>query len=786
MYERFSDRARKVMQLAVQEAQRFNHEYIGTEHILLGLLQEGSGVAANVLKNLDVDPRTVRMEIEKIVQSGPDMVTMSKLPQTPRAKKVIEYAIEEARNFNHDHIGTEHLLLGLVREQEGIAAQVLMNLGVKLEDVREEVLNLLGPGAATTSGSSTSQPADQSKPKTPTLDSFGRDLTEAALRGWLGPVIGRMTEIERVLEVLCRRDRDNPVLLGESGVGKAAIVEGLAQCVVAGSVPKAARERRIVALDMLPLALGPEDVVRTLAGEVSRAPDVLLFLDNLHLEDAHTPLRPLLQALAGGKIQYIAAISEVRDLARLHHLVGGESCEVIPVRPPSREETIEILRGRRDRYEAHHRVHITDEALDSAVELSDRYVLGRCLPGKALDVLDKACVRVHSRTLTRPPDLTAIDAQIQQLTKDKEAAVAEQDFDKAANLRDQADRLKKQKEAITQQWQQTSQEVEGVVDRGVVREVVGELTGLRLARIDRQESIRLLTMEDELNQTVIGQPDAVAAIARALRRSRAGLTDPRRPIGTFLCVGPTGVGKTHLAGQLARFLFGDDNALVQIDLSALSAPQSARRLRRRLDARIARLPGGFPGVILLEGFELAHPEVRELLLEVLDFRSPILLVTTSIGAERSLPQGFGLGRSRRSDEGVSAEMKAKLRQEMEKVFGLQLVNRFDDILVFGNLTRDSLKPILDLMLSEVSKRLEEQDLKLVVSDEAREFLIDKGTRLEHGAWPLHRAIEQFLEDPLAEELLRGRFAGKDTVTVRTEEVGGEKKLLLDAGNREGE
>src|SRR3989440_1924091 len=563
MYERFTDRARKVMQLANQEAQRFNHEYIGTEHILLGLVKEGSGVAANVLKNLDIDLRKIRLEVEKIVQTGPgsEMVTMGKLPQTPRAKKVIEYSIEEARNLNHNYVGTEHLLLGLLREQEGVAAQVLMNLGLKLEDVREEVLNLLGHNMPNESeagggGGGGERAASKGKSKTPALDSFGRDLTELARQGKLDPVIGRSNEIERVIQVLSRRTKNNPVLLGEAGVGKTAIVEGLAQLIVDSNVPELLRDKRLVVLDLAMMVAGTkyrgqfEERIKAVMNEVRRAKNTILFIDELHTLvgaggaegaiDASNVLKP---ALARGEIQCIGAttLDEYRKYIEKDGALERRFQQII-VNPPSKVETVEILRGLRDRYEAHHRVQIKDESLDAAVELSDRYISGRCLPDKAIDVIDEAGARVRLKAMTRPPDLKELDGQIEQLNQEKESAVAEQDFEKAAHLRDQADKLKKKKETITKEWRERSKEIDGIVDEEVIREVVNKMTGVPLTRISADETKRLLTMEDELHRTVISQHEAIVAIANAVRKNRAGLKEPKRPIGSFILAGPTRVG----------------------------------------------------------------------------------------------------------------------------------------------------------------------------------------------------------------------------------------------------
>ncbi|MFN4257653.1 MAG: ATP-dependent Clp protease ATP-binding subunit [Gemmataceae bacterium] len=816
MYERFTDRARKVMQLANQEAQRFNHEYIGTEHILLGLVKEGSGVAANVLKNLDIDLRKIRMEVEKIVQAGPDMVTMGKLPQTPRAKKVIEYSIEEARNLNHNYVGTEHLLLGLLREQEGVAAQVLMNLGLKLEDVREEVLNLLGHNMESgESGGGGERTANKGKSKTPALDSFGRDLTELARQGKLDPVIGRQNEIERVITVLSRRTKNNPVLLGEAGVGKTAIVEGLAQLVVDSNVPELLRDRRIVVLDLAMMVAGTkyrgqfEERIKAVMNEVRRAKNTILFIDELHTLvgaggaegaiDASNVLKP---ALARGEIQCIGAttLDEYRKYIEKDAALARRFQEII-VNPPTKDETIEILRGLRDRYEAHHRVQIKDEALDQAVELSERYISGRCLPDKAIDVIDESGARVRLKAMTRPPDLKDLDVQIEQLNQEKEAAVAEQDFEKAAHLRDQADKLKKKKDQITREWREKSKEIDGVVDEEVIREVVSKMTGVPLKRIDSDETQRLLNMETELHKYVVSQHEAIVAIAKAVRKSRAGLKDPKRPIGSFIFAGPTGVGKTLLAKRLAAFMFGDENALVQLDMSEYMEKHNVSRLvgappgyigyeeGGQLTEKIRRRPYS---VVLLDEIEKAHPDVWNILLQIMeegrltdnvgrtvDFKNTILIMTTNIGAQEITgkePFGFVKKDSERTYE----KMKETLKAEMEKNFRPEFLNRVDDIIVFRSLTKDDLKNIIDIELEKVSKRLKEKNLVLVLSEEAKELLIEKGSSLEFGARPLRRAIEHLLEDPLSEDLLRGSFEGKEVITVRVKEVDGEKQLAFDA------
>ena len=817
MYERFTDRARKVMQLANQEAQRFNHEYIGTEHILLGLVKEGSGVAANVLKNLDVDLRKIRLEVEKIVQSGPDMVTMGKLPQTPRAKKVIEYAMEEARSLNHNYVGTEHILLGLLREQEGVAAQVLMNLGLKLEEVREEVLNLLGHGmdAGETERAPSSGKTKSGKSKTPALDSFGRDLTELAHEGKLDPVIGRQDEIERLIQILARRTKNNPVLLGEAGVGKTAIVEGFTQMMVDGNVPELLRDRRIVVLDLAMMVAGTkyrgqfEERIKAVMNEVRRAKNIILFIDELHTLvgaggaegaiDASNVLKP---ALARGEIQCIGAttLDEYRKYIEKDGALERRFQTII-VEPPSRKETVEILGGLRDRYEAHHRVQFTDGALEAAVELSHRYITGRCLPDKAIDVIDESGARIRLKAMTRPPDLKELDDQVERLNQEKEEAVAAQDFEKAASLRDQADKLKRKKDETTRQWREKSQEIDGVVDEEVIAEVVSKMTGIPLTRLESEEAERLVKMEDELHQRVISQEEAIKAIAKAVRRSRSGLKDPKRPTGCFIFSGPTGVGKTLLAKSLAEFMFGDEDALVQIDMSEYMEKHNVSRLigappgyvgyeeGGQLTEKIRRRPYA---VVLLDEIEKAHPDVFNMLLQIMeegrltdsfgrnvDFRNTILIMTTNAGAEVIKNQA-GFGFSKRDADTSYAKMKERLEQEIEKYFRPEFLNRVDDMIVFRHLLRDDLKRIIDIELAKVRERLLERGLTLDLTDDAKEFIIDKGSNLEFGARPLRRAIENFVEDPLSEEILKGAFQGKHIISVCVKEVGDEKQLVFDS------
>jgi ATP-dependent Clp protease ATP-binding subunit ClpC len=827
MYERFTDRARKVMQLANQEAQRFNHEYIGTEHVLLGLIKEGSGVAANVLKNLDVDLRKIRLEVEKLVQSGPDMVTMGKLPQTPRAKKVIEYSMEEARNLNHNYVGTEHILLGLLREQEGVAAQVLMNLGLKLEEVREEVLNLLGHGLEGAEGERGGRGGSggeeggeagegkKSRSKTPALDSFGRDLTELARQKKLDPVIGRENEIERAIQILSRRTKNNPVLLGEAGVGKTAIVEGFAQRVIDGNVPELLMDRRIVVLDLAMMVAGTkyrgqfEERIKAVMNEVRRAKNTILFIDELHTLvgaggaegaiDASNVLKP---ALARGEIQCIGAttLDEYRKYIEKDSALARRFQEVL-IEPTSPIDTVQILKGLRDRYEEHHRVQITDDAIQAAVDLSDRYITGRCLPDKAIDVIDEAGARVRLKAMSKPPNLKEIDDEVETLNRSKEEAVANQDFEQAAALRDQADKLKKKKQQITKEWREKSRENGGVVDEEVIAEVVSKMTGIPLTRMSTEDSLRLMQMEQELHKRVISQDEAIKAIARAVRRSRSGLQDPKRPTGTFVFAGPTGVGKTLLAKALAEFMFGDQDALIQIDMSEYMEKHNVSRLigappgyvgyeeGGQLTEQIRRRPYA---VVLLDEIEKAHPEVFNMLLQVMeegrltdsfgrniDFRNTILIMTTNAGAD-AIKNEAAFGFQKPDQDASYDSMKTRVTEEIEKVFRPEFINRVNDIIVFRHLNDDDMKHVIDLELGKIRDRMLEKGLVLTLSDEAKEFLVKKGTNTDFGARPLRRAIETFVEDPLAEELLKGEFAGKSTIKVDVKKVGDKKQLVFDS------
>ena len=821
MFDRFTDRAKKVMNLARQEAQRFNHEYLGTEHILLGLVQEGSGVAANVLKQMGIDLTKIRDEVEKIVKTGPSMVTMGQLPFTPRAKKVLELSLEEASNLGHNYIGTEHLLLGLIKENEGIAAQVLMNLGVKLEDVREEVLDFLGadsseddddePGIGEATGGGG---GGSGKSKTPALDSFGRDLTELAREGKLDVVIGRDEEIERVIQILSRRTKNNPVLLGEPGVGKTAIVEGLGQRIIDNEVPELLHGKRIVVLDLALMVAGTkyrgqfEERIKAVMTEVRRVGDVILFIDELHTLvgaggaegaiDASNVLKP---ALSRGEIQCIGATT--LDEYRKHIEKDGaleRRFQAVDVDPPSPEETVAILMGLRDRYEAHHRVKYTDEALISAVDLATRYINNRFLPDKAIDVIDEAGARVRIKSMVPPPNLRELTTQVENLERSKDEAVTSQDFEKAAQLRDEAYQLKKKKEEMQAEWraQREDKEQVGVVDAEIIAETVSKMTGIPLTRLEKEEAERLLRIEEELGATVIHQEDAIHAIARSIRRSRSGLKDPRRPMGSFIFLGPSGVGKTYLCKQLANFMFGDEDAVITMDMSEYMEKHNASRLvgappgyvgyeeGGQLTEKVRRRPYS---VVLLDEIEKAHPDVFNMLLQIMeegrltdsfgrhvDFRNVILIMTSNLGSQQ-MKSGNRLGFDRVAkqvdvgDEDRKKQMRSDVMLEVERHFRPEFLNRVDEMIIFNALTHEDLSRIVLLQLADVMDRLRVKGVELEMTTESTDFLIKKGFHADYGARPLRRAIERFIEDPLAENILRGEFMDGPPVEASVSEDG---------------
>ncbi|MBL4808763.1 MAG: ATP-dependent Clp protease ATP-binding subunit [Phycisphaerales bacterium] len=819
MFERFTDRARKVMALANQEAQRFNHEYIGTEHVLLGLVKEGSGVGANVLKNLEVDLRKVRLEVERLVRAGPEMVTMGKLPQTPRAKKVIEYAIEEARNLNHNYVGTEHILLGLLREHDGVAAQVLMNLSLKLEEVREEVLNLLGAGAESSAESITgpndsdssmgSSSKAKGKSKTPALDSFGRDLTELAQDGQLDPVIGRDHEIERLTQILCRRTKNNPVLLGEAGVGKTAIVEGLAQRIVDQEVPDILDGKRVVVLDLAMMVAGTkyrgqfEERIKAVMNEVRRAGNVILFIDELHTLvgaggaegaiDASNVLKP---AMARGEIQCVGATTfdEYRKYIEKDAALDRRF-QSIAVEPPSDEQAIEILKGIRSKYEEHHRVKYTDAAIRAAVELSGRYITGRVQPDKSIDVIDEAGARIRIKSMTKPPNLADLEADIEKLSVAKDDAVKNADYEKAAELRDQAEQARKKKDDIQTEWRAKQQETSGLVDEAVIAEVVSKMTGVPLQKLEKEEAKRLLRLEDELHKSVISQDEAIKVIAKAIRRARAGLKDPKRPMGSFIFVGPSGVGKTLLSKALAEFMFGNADSLIHLDMSEYMEKHTVSRLvgappgyvgyeeGGQLTEAIRRRPYS---VVLLDEVEKAHPDVFNMLLQIMeegrltdsfgrhvDFRNTIIIMTSNIGADL-IKGGGGFGFGKHAPDDKFESIKSVLMKEIERFFRPEFINRLDDVIVFKPLTKEDLVQIVEFEVAKVAERLKMQGFTLEIDQPAKDFLIDKGYNPDFGARPLRRAIGTYIEDPLSELLLSGDLHEKNVISATR--IGSDEEL----------
>ncbi|MDD2927747.1 MAG: ATP-dependent Clp protease ATP-binding subunit [Candidatus Omnitrophica bacterium] len=797
MFNRFTERARKVIILAKEEARRFNHDYIGTEHILLGLIREGEGVASTVLQKLGLSLENIRLEVEKLVQPGPTTQIIGDIPFTPRAKKALELAAEEARSLGHNYIGTEHLLLGLIREGEGIASQVLLNLGLDLNSVRNEVMELLGsalPGGQGLAG------GQQPKSKTPALDAFGRDLTTLAKENKLDPVIDRMQEIERVIQILSRRTKNNPVLLGEAGVGKTAIVEGLAQAIIAGNVPEILRGKRLITLDLALMVAGTkyrgqfEERIKAVMEEIKRSQDVIIFIDELHTLvgagaaegaiDASNILKP---ALSRGEMQCIGATT--MDEYRKHiekDAALERRFQTIMVEPPSVDQAIEILKGLREKYETHHRVTFKDEALEAAVKLSDRYISGRFLPDKAIDLMDEAGSRARLNVLIVPPDIKSLEGKVESLRKEKELFIKSQDFEKAASLRDQERQTRQELEQLNGEWSQAKDKTRPEVGEEDIAKIVSQWTGIPLFRLEEKETEKLLKIEDELHKRVIGQNEAISAIAHAVRRSRAGIKDPRRPIGSFVFLGPTGVGKSLLARALAEFMFGDEDALIQLDMSEYMEKFNVSRLigappgyvgyeeGGQLTERIRRRPYA---VILLDEIEKAHPDVFNLLLQVfeegrltdsfgrkVDFRNTVIIMTSNVGADLIRKAG-SLGFKTQKEEVTYQEMKDKLLEAVKHTFKPEFLNRIDDIIVFRQLMKEDLYRIVDIEIGQVASRLKEQNISLEVSLEAKELLIDKGFDLVFGARPLKRTIQRFLEDPLASEIISKRFKEGSAVKV---------------------
>ncbi|QSO47964.1 ATP-dependent Clp protease ATP-binding subunit [Alicyclobacillus mengziensis] len=789
MYTRFTERAQKVLALAQEEASRLRHPGVGTEHILLGLVREGDGIAAKALQSLGVSTEKVQAEVEKIIGTGQSQT--GAMTYTPRAKKVIELSIDEARKLNHTYVGTEHILLGLIREGEGVAARVLANLNVSLSKARQQVLQLLG-GDVAEAGSDKDASAG-----TPTLDSLARDLTQMARDGKLDPVIGRGNEIERVIQVLSRRTKNNPVLIGEPGVGKTAIAEGLAQRIINGDIPETLRNKRVMVLDMGTVVAGTkyrgefEDRLKKITEEIRHAGNVILFIDELHTLigaggaegaiDASNILKP---ALARGELQCIGAttLDEYRK-----HIEKDAALErrfqPITVDQPTPEEAIEILKGLRDRYEAHHRVKITDAALQSAVQLSDRYIPDRFLPDKAIDLIDEAASRVRLQSHTPPPNLKELEAQLEKVRNEKDAAVQGQEFEKAAALRDDEQRLRQELESRKSEWKRTQENDDVKVGSEDIAHIVAAWTGVPVKQLQQEESEKLMNLESVLHSRVIGQEEAVTAVARAIRRARAGLKDPKRPIGSFIFLGPTGVGKTELARALAEAMFGDEDSMIRIDMSEY--------MERHTTSRLVGSPPGYVGydeggqltekvrrkpysVILLDEVEKAHPEVFNILLQVLDdgrltdgkgrtvdFRNTVIIMTSNAGAEM-IRKGGSLG-FKPDTASQYEDMKTRVMEELRKQFRPEFLNRIDEMIVFHPLDESQIGEIVDLMIKELQHRLQEQDIRFTLTDAAKQFLAKEGFDPQYGARPLKRAIQRHIEDSLSEALLSGSVKRGDTV-----------------------
>ena len=800
-FDKFTERARKVLQLAQEEAQRFNHNYIGTEHLLLGLVREGEGVAAKVLGNLGVELNKVRSAVEFIIGRG-DRTVAGDIGLTPRAKKVIELSVDEARRLNHHYIGTEHLLLGLVREGEGIAAGVLESLGVSLDKVRSQVIYVLNQSAAY---SQEGQGAPHGKSsKTPVIDQLGMDLTAAARAGKLDPVIGRFKEIERVVQILSRRTKNNPALIGEPGVGKTAIVEGLAQRIASGDVPETLMGKRLLTLDIGSLVAGTkyrgefEERLKKIIEEVKNSGNCVLFIDELHTlvgagaaegaVDAANILKP---SLARGELQTIGAttLDEFRKYIERDAALERRFQPVL-VEEPSIEDTIEILKGIKERYEQHHRLEISDEAIKAAAELGSRYVPDRFMPDKAIDLVDEAASRVRMQRASAPPSLKEVMRSLESVQNEKESAIAAQQYELAAEYRDREAQLRSKLEHLEQGWQAEQGKDKPVVTAEDIAQVVAMWTGIPVMQIAEEESARLLKMEDALRERVKGQDEAVLTVAKAVRRARAGLGDPRRPNGAFIFLGPTGVGKTELVRALAEFMFGTEDSMVKIDMSEF--------MERHSVARLVGAPPGYIGyeeggqlteavrrkpysVVLLDEIEKAHPEVFNILLQIMDdgrltdakgrkvdFRNTIIIMTSNAGAElirRETGLGFHKAESQQSAQEQYDKMKDKVLAEMKKLFRPEFLNRIDATVVFRALGRDQIREIVDLQLSRTQKQLREQRLVMEVTDAARDVLLEKGFDPVFGARPMRRAIQNLIEDPLAEGLLHGRFAPGDIVLV---------------------
>lgn len=804
-FANFTPRAQRAIELARKEADSFNHPYVGTEHLLLGLIALGEGVAVSVLERMGVSLESVRMEVEQAVGTGPETKTMGNVPFTPRSKKVLQLGISEAQSLNHSYVGTEHILLGLLREGEGVAAHVLRNLGVDLETVRAEMMREIDPNFEPgeedpETPSVAGKEAKGGDAKTPALNTFGRDLTELALKKELDPVIGRDEELARVIQILCRRNKNNPVLLGEAGVGKTAIVEGLAQVIASGDIPEIMRGKKVVTLDMALMIAGTkyrgqfEERIKAVMDEIRRAANIILFIDELHTivgagsaegaMDASNIIKP---ALARGDLQCVGAttLDEYRKYIEKDAALERRF-QTVRVEEPSVDETIRILQGIREKYEQHHNVSYTDEALDAAARLSDRYLTGRFLPDKAIDTLDEAGAHVRIKATTRSPELREKEADAEKIRQEKETAIKEQRFEEAAQLRDKERQEREALAAMVEEWKESRKEDNLVVSAENIMEVVARWSGVPLKKMEGKELARLLDMENEIGGTVVGQSEAVVTISRALRRSRADLKDPSRPIGSFIFLGPTGVGKTLLAKALAEFMFGDTEALVQLDMSEYMEKFNVSRLvgsppgyvgyeeGGQLTEKVRRRPYS---VILFDEVEKAHPDVMHMLLQILeegkltdsygrqvDFRNTVVILTSNLGHDAARRTG-GLGFGEAGNEADFERMKEQMMEEARRVFKPELLNRFDDVVVFRQLTREDVTQILDLELEKVQARLREKGKELALTKTAREFLIEQGFSTSLGARPLRRAIEKHIEDPLADEILRGGLDAGEPISV---------------------
>ena len=817
----FTPRAQQVLALARKEADRLNHNFLGTEHLLLGLIKLGQGVAVNVLQGMGIDLETVRMEVEKQVGTGPDQKMIGNIPYTPRVKKVIALAQKEAKNLNHTYVGTEHLLLGLLREADGVAAKVLRALDVDIEEARQRVLKELDPNFAQqpgeeppsgeTSTSSEKQPAGEKKGevKTPALKAFGRDLTEIARKGDMDPVIGRKNEIERVIQILCRRTKNNPVLLGEAGVGKTAIVEGLAQEIVKGNVPEILIHKRVITLDLALMVAGTkyrgqfEERIKAVMDEIRRAKNIIIFIDELHTivgagsaegtMDASNIIKP---ALSRGEMQCVGAttLTEYRKYIEKDAALERRF-QSVKVEAPSIEDAIEILKGLRHKYEEHHKAEFTDLAVESAVKLSDRYIMDRFLPDKAIDVLDEAGSRARISTMTRPPEIKGMEAEIEVIKGKKEGAIKNQDFEGAARMRDQEKQAKDKLEALLKEWRAKGDEKRVVVGEEEIMHVVSKWTGIPLQRMGQGEMQRLLTVETEMEKVVVGQREAVGALCRSLKRSRADLKDPRRPIGAFLLLGPTGVGKTLLAKTLAEQMFGDTKSLIHLDMSEYSEKHNVSRMLGappgyigfedggQLTEKVRRNPYS---VVLFDEIEKAHPDVWNALLQILEegkltdgqgrvvnFRNTIVLMTSNVGSDTIRKSGT-LGFAPITDDSSYERARERVLDEAKKMFRPEFLNRLDDLIVFRTFTKPDLIQILSLEVEKVLERLRRKNLRLELDDKAKDLLVEKGYDPQYGARPMRRAVEKYFEDPLAEEILKGALTEGHLIQVTADK----EKLLF--------